>query len=476
MASLLACAALGCDEVSNIVDDGGISGIIGGDGGAGGAPAGGAGGVGGAPIGGAGGASGGDGGAGGVPVGGAGGAAGDGGAGGEPVGGASMGGVGGAGGEPMGGMPMGGAGGEDECGFSKPLMPDAPRVILVGHPFTGEPGVDGTEVRALVVDGEPTPVDTGRRLDVGTRPRRIAFVPSGEFALVLGEDGTLVSVQVSPDGDMRLIDAIQLPGVSYVDLHLSDEGTVAWALNGNNQAQDSGIAAVQVACDGTLEEDRNAFFDVVLSNSMVKVPGTELAILQGGQAAFEPFVDDNDLRLLTRQGRGWREIGAFDIFGDFVSHTRMAISPNGGTLLVPNSSPFSEEGNQVAVVDFDGEMLVETERLMGINEAGEALFSSDGETALITLFQPGQVVVLAENPAGVMVEAYRIGGIGLADQMTSITRGALTDTVYLSSVDPNDPPNIAILRIDGPGDVGEIGEVSLGEGSLNIPGPIAIAP
>ena len=458
--ALLATGALtvGCDEISDALNaDGGVGGAGGEIGGSGG-EVGGAGGE----IGGAGGEIGGSGG----EIGGAGGEIG--GAGGE---------IGGSGGEIGGAGGMGGSGGVGGgCDFSSPAPADAPRILLVSQPFTAEPGVPGTELRALEIDGDPMPVDLGERVDIGTRAVRIVFAPSGELALAVGEDGRLVSVAVAPDGSMEIIDAIQLPGGGYGDLHLSEDGTIAWAVNGNNQAQDSGIATVTVDCEGRLTHEAEAFFDIVLSSSMVMVPGTDMAILQGGQATFDPFIDDRDLRLLARDGLGWQEVAAFDIYGDFVTHARMAISPAGDTLLVPNNSIFSEEGNQVSVVDVAGSQLTEVARRVDLEDASEALFSLDGSTALVTLTEPGQVAVFAEGDDGLMDEVERITGIGLSEQMARIARGANADTVYLSSVDPAGGSNIAVLRIDGGGEVVDLGQVGLGEGAINIPDAIAVLP
>jgi hypothetical protein len=112
---------------------------------------------------------------------------------------------------------------------------------------------------------------------------------------------------------------------------------------------------------------------------------------------------------------------------------------------------------------------------MNLGDAREALFSTDGRTALVTLFEPGQIAILSDLGSG-FVEVDRISGVGLAENMAHLTRGALQDHVFVTSVDGSGEPNIAIVRITGPGAAAIAGMMNLGSGSENIPVGIAVQP
>lgn len=380
-----------------------------------------------------------------------------------------------AGAEADAGTPLPDAGAADAgaCDPGAQGDPDRARVLLLGHGFGAVTGQDGTELRSLTLGGDGTPVDDGVRLDVGTKPRRIRFIPEGSRALVLGEDGALVSVSVDGASNLAVLDRVMLPAAGYGDLVVTSDGFTAFVV-GSNVDETSGLSTIHVGCLGELTVETQAFFNVRLSAALALLPGEARAILLGGQTVFEP-IDPDDLRLLERTPTGWSAVDTFDVWMDFIDAGNIAVSPDGATLLVPNGSPFSTEAGQLSVVSIQGDTLTEVDRLVGLDDVREVIFSPDGTTALASRFQPGRVAVLADLGAGLLVQR-EIAGIGLADQMEVVRRGALSGRVYIPSVDPNGGPNVAMLRIDGRGIVTDLGQVELGSGSVNIPDAIAITP
>ncbi|MCB9539305.1 MAG: hypothetical protein H6704_24075 [Myxococcales bacterium] len=358
------------------------------------------------------------------------------------------------------------------CALGPDPDPDLPRVLLVGHPFGAVPGEDGTEVSAWAVepDGDLTP---GARIDVGFRPERIAFVPSGRFALVLGEDGTLAILAVDDADEVTLIDAVGLPGAGAADLVIDPDGLYAHAVFADVD-EDSGVYTVGIGCDGALKPEP-PHFSLRLSDSFALVPGMpDRAVLLGGQTAFEPF-DDFDLRLLARGPQGWRQVGQADLWGDFVDSAGIGIAGDGRTVLIPNGSPFSEEGGQLMVAKIEGDTLVEVTRLTGLGDLRQVRFAPDGETALVSRLEDGIVSVVADTEDGWQV-VDDIGGVGLAEHLAIVQRGAQAGLVFAPSVSPADGPQLVTLQVEGPGVVRHVRTMLLGEGSPQIPGPAAVAP
>jgi hypothetical protein len=343
--------------------------------------------------------------------------------------------------------PDGGPGPESDAGVPPPVCPeralpaiDGPRVVLVGHPFTDVPGVDGTMIHGLTLQPNGRLDDDGIRLDVEVKAARIAFAPHGLLAFVLGEDGTLVSVFVAAAEGMAVVDRVSLPGADYGDLHVSPDGETVW-VTGSNVNETSGISTIHVDCEGLLTVDDAAYFPLRLAESTAFLPGDTRALVLGGQTVFEP-VDPNDVRLLERQGAGFREVGGFDLFHDFVGAGRIAVSPDGRLGALPNNSAFSEEGGQMMLVEIDGDAVREVERVTrGARPGrGPVLTRRPDPRA-----DPGR----ARAPERVShrergdhrddrAHGHRSGGSDRA-------RGArpLADTLLIPSIDPNGGPNIS---------------------------------
>jgi len=359
------------------------------------------------------------------------------------------------------------------CGFDNPGPADKPRVVLIGQPFTTMPSVRGTTIRTLSLPMSGQLVDVGVRLDVGFKPERIAFVPSGEFAIVLGEDGEVASVRVTSERVLSVVDQVALPRGGYSDLHIMADGQTIFALNEDVGAT-SGVYTLHLDCDGRLTQDVAAFYNLRLMSSMAFAGAPDRAVVLGGQAVFAP-IDNDDLRIFQRTNGRWSQTAAFDLWSDGIDASRIAVSPDGRTLIVPNGSPFSTQGGTVMVADVSPTAISGPRLLPNMDDAREAIFSPDGRTALVTLLQPGRVVVLADRGSG-FVEVSRVAGIGLAEQIAMVSRGTLSGRVILPSVDSAAGPNVASLEITGPGMVRDLGQVNLGMTSEDIPGAVAVTP
>lgn len=379
------------------------------------------------------------------------------------------------------GMPATDAGASPDAGLACPerALPaiDGPRVVLVGHPFADAMGGRGTDIHGLTLTPEGELVDDGVRFDVGFRVARIAFAPHGQHAFVLGGDGELASVSVDAADALALIDVVALPGADYGDVEVSADASTLW-ITGSNVNETSGISTVRVDCDGGLTVDEAAFFNLRLSDSTAFLPGQQRALVLGGQAVFDP-IDDRDVRLLERvgdaAGEGFREVGAFDLYHDFVGAGRIAVSPDARLGAIPNNSAFSEEGGQVMIVAIEGDVVTEVERVTEVEDPGEALFSLDGQTLIVSQVEPGLLTVLRIE-GGRVADRGAVRGIGLADQMARVERGPLADTLLIPSIDPNGGPNISMVRVTGPGMVVDLGETPLGDGIEQIVTPIAVQP
>ena len=362
------------------------------------------------------------------------------------------------------------------CDLATPGAADRTRVVLVGHGFSATPGVDGHDVRTLSLSAAGELAADGIRLDVGTRPARIGFLPSGTIALVLGEDGTLVSLRVRDARTLEPAGRVTLPPGGYGDLAIATDGRSV-LVPGSNVTTAAGVSRVLIACDGALSIDAAAFYGLRLADAVALLPGGRALVL-GGQATFAPE-DPRDVRILSVGMGAITELAAFDVFHDVIDATRIATSPDGTVALVPNASPFSAEGGQLAVLALDlaasPPMLRERGRLMNLADAHEVAFATDGHTALVARVEPGRVTVLSDA-GGAWAVTGEVAGVGLADALALVRRGSLRDLVLVSSVDASAGSNVARLRVTAPGTVSDLGQLPLGMGAAQIPGALDVQP
>ena len=363
----------------------------------------------------------------------------------------------------------------DVCDLAAPAPVNRDRVLVLGHPFSNMVGESLTEIRTMTLRSNGQLSDDGIRVDVGGRAESIVFVPSGEIALILTEEGVLASYRVDGARSVELVDSVVLPSAGYGEIVLAGDAERVHIV-GRSSTEDGGISTVYLSCDGALDHDASAFFPLRLAGGMVLYDGDMRAILAGGQTSFEP-IDDDDLRVLAWDGAGWQIEAEYDMWRDSNYAPNIALSPDERTLLVPNSLIFSEESNQVRVFDVSGSTVRRSGEIEDLEDVQRVAFSSDGATALVTMAEPGEVAVLS-NGGGRVREVDRISDIGLADRMAWVRRGSLTGTVLLPSVDPSDESgsNVSILSVDGPGRVSDLDQLGLGRGGENIPLSIGIQP
>ncbi|MCA9526210.1 MAG: hypothetical protein KC549_07920, partial [Myxococcales bacterium] len=361
---------------------------------------------------------------------------------------------------------------EDPCGFGPTDDPDEDRVVLVAQPFSPDPEVPGTEIRSLILGADGRIADTGTRLDLGSRPGLIAVTPSGRFAIVAGEDGTVTLVEIRAPDDLLIRDVVGLPPLGPADLVMHPDGHTAFVVQ-HNVDESSGVFTLTLGCDGTLTAAAS-HFGLRLAEAMALVPGDpDQAVLLGGQTAFEP-IDDDDVRLLVRDGDTWRQGAAFDVFHDFVGADGLAIHPAGQLVAIPNNSLFSEETGQVALLALDGAGgLQEVQRVLDLPDPALVRFSPDGSALAVLRPEAGRVTLLARQGAdfGVAGELR----VGVASGMAFVERGESAGLLVVPGVPAEGEARVQVYRVeDGQGRL--VDEAPLGRGFPNVPTTLGLRP
>jgi hypothetical protein len=369
--------------------------------------------------------------------------------------------------------------GEAGCDNADLLIAGAKQHLLVTFPFANSLGV--FDVDSGVV------TESGPRLDLGFAAARVEFVPSGDVALVVGDDGELATVRVG-DGTLELLDRIAreprfddppatettLPGAGFGDLTVTDRvegaGVVVY-VTGSNSVATAGVSKVLVACDGDITIDTTAHYGLRLAYAMAALPNDRALLFGGDVSGFDPR-DPNDLRLLALGTGPTTEIAGFDVLEGFLGATRIAAAADGSFALIPNFSISGDpDSGDVVLVDIVGDTVSERGRVEGLQTPSEVVIAPDNSVAAVSDWEGDAVVIV--DVVGTPSVVTTISGVGLAEQMALVKTGTFAGRVFVPEVRAAGGSFITIIDLgDGVGTRG----VSYALNDDDIPVGIAISP
>lgn len=334
-----------------------------------------------------------------------------------------------------GGSSSGGgdAGGRPTC-HATPIADDAPRTIVISHPFGAGGAKDKRYERLeLGANGAITRPDVvfsmGRNF-----AGDIVFTPDGKLGLSAQEDGTIGVFRVESDGKVTVVDP-GFKGKGYVErLLMAPDGASVLVLDMNTKENGGGLYEVMIGCDGKLE-DRG----LVLAGASP----TAAAWLDAGKAlvsarAIGASPDTDELHVVDVAARV--RLGGGPAFGDREAiNSAVAVSGDGKVALVADNGILV--GSRVAVVSATG-AAVAKKSLLAVKNPVSVAFSpfgnagvvvgSDGEDDYFRVkvdTSAATPVVLDASPI-----AYKNGKPQLPGAAHVIERGPLKGRVVIAEV------------------------------------------
>ena len=345
---------------------------------------------------------------------------------------------------------------------------DAPRTVLLAHPY-GPNGSDCgrfVEVLKLGTDGKLT--TTGTQLDVDPCPKRIVFSPDGRLVLIASYDDHVaphpMSVKVfrhDAAGVLAYFQTItELDGTAPEDIVFSHDGKRAYVTDGDSQG---GVHVLDVipGCGAAYVTK----IPMWVPSSLVVLPGDTFAVAFGGQDPVDAAVLD----LVKNE-----VVQTYDIFGGFVDGPTTALSPDGKHILVPSGNPYSDVPNTlfVVVVDSSGAAPVPStaQTLTGVNTPFGVLYSPDGTKALVTNVESDMATWYTVAQDGTLASGGTITGMSLADRMALLARGPNAGTVLVGALS-----DVHVLKFGASG-VSKVMKLAGGSGYDAMTGDVAIEP
>jgi hypothetical protein len=164
--------------------------------------------------------------------------------------------------------------GQPACAFV-PTPVDGARRVVVSHPFPDDGGSRDNrwEVFSLSSTGTLSPTGTFFRMGRTSDPAApIVFTPDGRIGLAAQEDGT-IGVFRFDEQTVTIVHQAFAGNFSAGKLVLQPSGNKLWVLDFNTQNNGGGVYELDIACDGTLSNERyvlpgnNASAAVLLSSA-----------------------------------------------------------------------------------------------------------------------------------------------------------------------------------------------------------------
>ncbi|MDQ3367543.1 MAG: hypothetical protein M3680_19145 [Myxococcota bacterium] len=352
-----------------------------------------------------------------------------------------------------------------------PAPADRARHVVVSHPYDAAGERSG---QYEVLDLSPTGALTrpGRTFTMGRATSgTIAFTPDGDVGLLALEDGTLGVFRIDAAGTPTVVHAGFAGSFHASRVVVDPRGDRALVLDGNWREHGGGIYLVTIACDGTLT-DHGLLAAAKLPGALA-FAGTR-AVLAAHDVLDSPTTG-HDVHLL-----GWGDspavVAGVDAFGDDLQIVGgAALTPDGATFLVGDTSQFGDVPNGVAVVAITGTGLAPAGRI-AVEDPAAIAASPFGNVAVVASAFGDALVVLDTGGAG---GAWRVRGEvpyagadpQLPGELASIERGALRGHVFVAE-------NVSVrhLAFRDTGAVDDLGSLAFGMGLANISGAIGVTP
>ena len=350
-----------------------------------------------------------------------------------------------------------------------PAAADRTRHVVVSHPYDAAGAKAGAyevlELSAAGVLSRP-----GRTFEMGRATSgTIAFTPDGQIGLVATEDGKVGVVRLDDAGVPTVVHAGFDGGFYASRVVVEPRGDRALVLDGNWRENGGGIYRVTIGCDGTLT-----------AAGMVAPAKLPAALAFTGERAVVAATDimdsttaGYDVHLL-----GWGDapsvIAGSDAFGDDMQIVGgAALTADGATFLVGDTSQFANVANRVAAVKVTATGLAKGD-VVPVEDPAAIAASPFGNVAIVASAFGDAIFVLDVNNGAWRVRgqvAYLGASPMLPSDLASIDRGALRGHVLVSE-------NVSVrhLAFRENGNVDDLGSFAFGSGLQNIAGAIGVTP
>ena len=349
----------------------------------------------------------------------------------------------------------------------QPAAANRVRQVVVSHPYDSA-GNPAPTFEVLELDGTGALTRPDRTFELGrTVVSSIVFTADGKVGVVPTENGKLGVFAVDDAGMPSVIDA-GFAGSFYASRVVID-GDRVFVLDGNTRDNGGGIYLITLDCDGK-PTDHGLI-------AAAKLPGGMAFTAGHAVIAAADFLDSaagEDVHLATFDPATRTQ--SADAFADdmqIVGGT--ALSVDGKTFLIGDTSQFGSAPNRVAIVTVQGNNLMPA-GTVDVEDPEAIVTSPFGNVAVVASAFGDALFVLDD---GGTAGAWRVRGEVtyqgaapmLPGDLAMIERGDLRGRVLVSE-------NVSVrqLQFRADGSVEDLGSLAFGSGLQNIGGAIGVTP
>ena len=342
------------------------------------------------------------------------------------------------------------------------------RTLVVTHPYVEDGSSCGRDIEFFNFTTMGDIVRLNKRIEVGDCPIKVRFSPDGNYLFVI------LNNDHNPQAGTQSVVLFRKNNNDYVKLKQFDEfsmqnpeylvfdrsGNKLFVVDYDIKGQ-GGIHIIQRE-QGDWNYKKEIPF--ALPHAMVVLPDDRYALIIGGE-------DPNDVAIMDIVND--EVVKEYDLFSDFVDSLGLDVTSDGKYVVVPNSSPFSNIGNTLSLLEITYDNGVPVPSLVdtveNVNEPSASLFSTDAQFVVVTNFSKNYTSLFGITNASLSLKG-KVTSMSLADSMTMIRRGDFKDFFFVSALS-----DIHILRIQN-GSLVRFNKLVLGEGYENMLGDIDIEP
>ena len=358
-----------------------------------------------------------------------------------------------------------------------PQPDDAPRAIIVSHPYAATTGSPASDWELLTLAATGAIAQPGLHFTMGRATSgTVVFTPDGELGFAAQEDGSIGVFRLRAGMPPEVVEAGHMRGFSAHALVVAPAGDVLYALDAETVDNHGGLYALPIGCDGTLGAE------TLLTAADVPYA---IAALPAGQAALYartmPGAPAGETAHRVTLGPPLARTAGAAAFPTAPADAIVAsatLTHDGRYVLFGDNSEFASVPNRVAAIEVTASGLRAAQVLTPVKDPVALVASPFDNAALVVSGYDDAILGLDYDPSNASAPFTLRGPItytGAKPQLPGaavlVTRGALRGRVYVSE-------NLGVrqVRFDSDGNIADLGRYPLGNGYAAIAGAIGVTP
>lgn len=360
------------------------------------------------------------------------------------------------------------------CAPRVPTADDAPRWMVVSHPYKEPSGAKSNDYEVLTLASNGEIGRPGYHFTMGRASfGEIVFTPDAQLGYAAQEDGSIGVFRLHANMAPAVIETGHMSGFYAKVLWMSAAGDRLYALDSDTEANNGGIFVMDIACDGSLGPSTKLsagdvpYAIVGLKNGDVAVYARGLTGSSAGQAAhrvtLSPFARQISVPVFSTKSDDAIVVGA-------------AGTHDSKWVLFGDNAVFSGVPNRVGAVEITAGGLGVAQELTPVKDPVSIATSPYDNAALVVSGVDNAILAFGYDPANTITPFTNKGAITYVGKKPElpyaaigIDRGALRGMVFIAELS-----GIRPVRFETDGSITDLGKHALGTTFDDVVGALGV--